>query len=1292
MSKPRGGRAGRGRGNGAHAQNNVERPTPTVYTRGQRTGNVGGAPRGGHNGFTSNNRTSTNTSADTQSRGHHANTTFSSLNSIGGANSTPFAKEDYQKRLQHIKAARPKLRQQFIKEGRMNPEGQMRLSDSVKLIGSCTDMCPEYERVRRIVEEDVKPPECTQETQHLPRKQRIPDESRMVKAYARSAAGMDVELVSEIRSPATCLKTLDYLMQRLDDDEFDFLHSWIWDRTRAIRKDLRTQRIEQRSDIVILLTCLERSARFLLLSTHQMARTTKEDYSHQQDIEQLNQTLMSLKERYVDNRRVGYPSENESEFWAYRLILAPLFTNTHLENEIHSLSSDLRHNRRVQTAIEIYRVLKSVILTKSSSFVQAQANWKRFWEIIKAPNVSYLMACAAEVSFQRVRHVVLDTVWRVYRMGTTTRPHTVETWTTDKLKDVLGFDTDAEAVKLCEAYGFVFNTTNEGRTFLDVTAKGFARTPLGLAADLSPQTFSRGIVEKKRYNRAFSAVVQAMSVREAQTHGLMMESTGEEWEDAGSLFVAEAPTAQPNIFAQASGTPSGISTNPFQPQSTSIATSGISSNPFIKPHLTSQPFPGSSPAGAQSGVFDVSKDTIKFAPSGPSSTPLTGSNKPNPFISTPPALQATSSTPSTNGTSPAGFNFFAQAAKAMPQQPAATPPAAKSSGFVFSGVSSSGQETQNSAPTLSFTPAGSPAPADPTLKDAEKQKVKEQEKLHKAEAEAKARAEVQRQRALVEQARQAKEAAEWQRFEAEQHRLRLQQEAQDRIVREARQRQEKEEQERMARIQARETVYNSLTTGILLDVEQGLMSQFVENMLWNVVDEVVEAAQEAKRRDIWERKKVLADAMYEQKQLGFKRLVMASWIAKLEKKKRAQKTRDRRQRLKKQRALMLNTENAATDIHTEATTTRLHDEDTFQKPKALASARRAKRTEERRVVNNSIPNGGLSTLRNPAIPEQHMLVQKALTPISMGHSQTSSLGYSEAYYKSTAPIDRTETDWFELRAQGIDPSLHRKRSFGSSSDEEKLALELKRPKMSPSTNKRHSQPASTTTITADHRARLDAIARHSKNFKGSTQAVADPKPDNGRSSLGPRVNQLLEKARQAISPRVTASAPKVQHDFGRSAPNLGLSTSSGRQSVLGKSVGTAATDSRPAYWARKSRFVPQQLYGQGPEAIRAYREQYGLNSPASTRPNSTEPLTVSSPVPTQQSYVPVNGYTQEQYSEEESNGIEVVDVDAEDENAIIDEEYDDDEEDQRHQCQTMRASGVVASWMSNRGIIRRLRI
>lgn len=42
----------------------------------------------------------------------------------------------------------------------MNPEGQMKLEDSVKLKGLCNDMCPEFERVRRIAQKDYKRPEC----------------------------------------------------------------------------------------------------------------------------------------------------------------------------------------------------------------------------------------------------------------------------------------------------------------------------------------------------------------------------------------------------------------------------------------------------------------------------------------------------------------------------------------------------------------------------------------------------------------------------------------------------------------------------------------------------------------------------------------------------------------------------------------------------------------------------------------------------------------------------------------------------------------------------------------------------------------------------------------------------------------------------------------------------------------------------------------------------------------------------------------------------------------------------
>ena len=52
-------------------------------------------------------------------------------------------------------------------QGLMNPDGQMKLSDSVKLIGRCNDICPEFERVRRIDQKDYKRPECVRLAKHM---------------------------------------------------------------------------------------------------------------------------------------------------------------------------------------------------------------------------------------------------------------------------------------------------------------------------------------------------------------------------------------------------------------------------------------------------------------------------------------------------------------------------------------------------------------------------------------------------------------------------------------------------------------------------------------------------------------------------------------------------------------------------------------------------------------------------------------------------------------------------------------------------------------------------------------------------------------------------------------------------------------------------------------------------------------------------------------------------------------------------------------------------------------------
>lgn len=84
----------------------------------------------------------------------------------------------------------------------MDPDGQMDMRHSVDKHGLCEDMCPEFERVRRIVQNDVAAPEYSKETAHGPRLKREVDEGRMIAAHHRSSAGEDLTLMSDLRTPA----------------------------------------------------------------------------------------------------------------------------------------------------------------------------------------------------------------------------------------------------------------------------------------------------------------------------------------------------------------------------------------------------------------------------------------------------------------------------------------------------------------------------------------------------------------------------------------------------------------------------------------------------------------------------------------------------------------------------------------------------------------------------------------------------------------------------------------------------------------------------------------------------------------------------------------------------------------------------------------------------------------------------------------------------------------------------------------------------------------------------------
>jgi hypothetical protein len=55
-----------------------------------------------------------------------------------------------------LKKRRAEERQAAINNGFMaDPDVQRKLADAITIVGTCQDMCPEYERVTRMVQNDV---------------------------------------------------------------------------------------------------------------------------------------------------------------------------------------------------------------------------------------------------------------------------------------------------------------------------------------------------------------------------------------------------------------------------------------------------------------------------------------------------------------------------------------------------------------------------------------------------------------------------------------------------------------------------------------------------------------------------------------------------------------------------------------------------------------------------------------------------------------------------------------------------------------------------------------------------------------------------------------------------------------------------------------------------------------------------------------------------------------------------------------------------------------------------------
>ena len=343
-------------------------------------------------------------------------------------------------------------------------------------------------------------------------------------------------------------KTVDYLFHEVigESQTLGSVHHFIWDRTRAVRNDFSIQQVTKVADLQTAIACYERIARFHILSLHQLSAPTKpyDKYDWYQEREQLDRTLLSLMQ-YYDDSRGRLQSPNESEFRAYCVIFQIQDPIPDLEERTNSWPNHVREDNRVKVALKLYAAAGNVLdpqgpLKPRTPHAIARENWEFFWSAVRSPEVSYLMACVAEVYFNLVRRSALHSIWQAYRKGGASKN---EDWTTSELVDVLGFNVENQVITFCDHYGFSFGEREDGQTYLDISSVQ-GKELSAPSAGLKEQMFSDNLVEAKRLNRTFPAIIDGLSFAAAEEAGFLEEVSEAEGVDVGeskdeSLFVPD---------------------------------------------------------------------------------------------------------------------------------------------------------------------------------------------------------------------------------------------------------------------------------------------------------------------------------------------------------------------------------------------------------------------------------------------------------------------------------------------------------------------------------------------------------------------------------------------------------------------------------------------------------------------------------------------------------------------------------------------------------------------------------
>lgn len=624
-----------------------------------------------------------------------------------------------------------------------DPDRKRRLEDALTFKGICEDMCPDYEQVTRICEYDVK----KEEKRPAPTGgDPWPEPSKMVKKFSRSAAGIEEPLPMDVRSFDALKRSTDYLLGELlrTDDQLPSLHGYLWDRTRAVRKDFSFHSHKTSEEMQVMVYILETIARFHVVSLHLLSRkgVASDDFDQQQEVQQLGATLLSLNETYDDCRPRNLVCENEGEFRALYLLLnmhdtsvvekslewasQPWYDSTHMENA-----------KSLLAALQSFDQVAGPFNPRSLGSHFAASGFTKFFDLVGSKAVSYTMACMCEIHFTWLRQRILQTLVK----GFARRRDWPKDITPRILNRMLRFDTDEEAVEFVKLHDFEFETRRvDGRQERFLLLKSKRQH---VPSPRVSQSHSATMVEAKRNGQPLAEVfrksiygdkdIEFSNDGDSEIRNVLPDNTADnaDSDDGDDMFVGQSRSAQSNgkqLPAQQTKSPFGApsvssftaKTSPFASNTPSFGASTTPSAPNASPFAAKAPSPfapataSSSNAQPANGVPQNGTTTAPASqPAAPSASPFTqGSGKPfiNPFASLTPAAQqpAVNNGPSIPAAQPAkasgasGFSFLGAAQNKTPATSVSadvSKAGSPATGFAATGGS------QKSTPNATTTPS-----------------------------------------------------------------------------------------------------------------------------------------------------------------------------------------------------------------------------------------------------------------------------------------------------------------------------------------------------------------------------------------------------------------------------------------------------------------------------------------------------------------------------------------------------------------------------------------------------------